>query len=132
MDVVPYFRTGNPTCRAAEALVGGRFVCVVGDLQGDVAGPMPEDGHPSVGHDIGRPIGVAARDTASGATVLAWTSPVILPILVGAAVAPGALLVSNPDGFAVPSGTVGAGTGVGAIALSAAAAAGETVMALLV
>lgn len=133
MDVIPYFLQGNPTCRAQSAVVGGRFLTVVGDLAGDIAGAMPEDGHPRVAHGIaGRPIGVAARDTAAGGTVLCYTAPVILPIQVGAAVAAGADLVSLPDGRAVPTGTAGAGAGVGAVSLSAAGAANETVMAKLV
>lgn len=128
MDVIPYHAPGEAiTGRAASPVTGGRFVSIAGDQVGDETGALTgsdaADGYPSVGHRATQAVGVAARDADTDGAVLIYGPGHVLPVEAGGAIAAGADVTSDADGRAV-SGTANGKAGV---ALSSAAAAGDTV-----
>ncbi len=97
-DSVPKTKPGQAvTCHAAVAVVGARFVAVVGEP----VGGNPQVGAPAVG---GRTLGVTAQDAPAGTKVGVLGDGAILPVEAGAALAAGALVTPSATGTALVAG----------------------------
>lgn len=95
-ESIPKHKPGAAvTCHAAVAVVGARFVAVVGE---------PVGGNPQVGAPAaaGRVFGVASGDAAAGAKVGVHSADgQIVPVEAGAALAAGALVTPTATGVAI-------------------------------
>lgn len=94
-DCVPFFLPGQaPTCHANAAVVGQRFVAIVGaSVEGNFRVGVPAAG--------GDTFGVAARDTAAGDKVVVYKAGAIVPVEAAAALAAGNEIQVNALGQAI-------------------------------
>ena len=89
------YRSGeDPTCHAAGALTGGRFVRISG---------APNGGNPTVNVPAagGRTFGIASVDTAAGGKVMVLRPEKIVQVEAGATLAAGDLVEANAAGQAI-------------------------------
>ncbi len=97
-ESIPKFRPGQAvTCHASVAVVGARFVAVVGEP----VGGNTQVGVPAAG---ARAFGVTAQDAPAGAKVGVHVDGVVVPVEAGAALAAGALVTPSATGTAVVAG----------------------------
>lgn len=128
-EVIATFDPGaDRTCQAVGAVVGGRFVNIVGRNAGGMAGISDTgDGLLRVNQTFvagARGFGVASHDSPDGGRVNVMRPPKTVPVESAGAIAVGAEVSIAADGR-VASFAAGAGINPSGRALSATTAAGQ-------